>query len=180
MLALSFDDRRFRDALGAFSTGVAIVTGVTEGGERLGMTVSSFNSVSIAPPLVLFSVTRRAHSFEAWTKVSRYAINILSAQQEELSNRFARPLADKWTGLAVLDGETGTPVLPNALAVFECEPYARYDGGDHEIFVGRVLALRTTPHKQDLPLIFFGGRYRRLDASFHDAPPRDASIFEGW
>lgn len=177
---MSFDDRRFRDALGAFPTGVAIVTGVTENGERLGMTVSSFNSVSIAPPLVLFSVTRRANSFAAWTQVKRYAINILSAQQEDLSNRFARPLADKWTGLMVLDGETGTPVLPNALAVFECEPYARYDGGDHEIFVGRVAALRTTPHKRDLPLIFFGGRYRRLDTSFHDAPPRDASIFEGW
>jgi flavin reductase (DIM6/NTAB) family NADH-FMN oxidoreductase RutF len=180
VLALSFDDRRFRDALGAFPTGVAIVTAATADSGRLGMTVSSFNSVSIAPPLVLFSVVRRAHSFEAWTKVNRYAINILSAQQEELSNRFARPLADKWTGLAVLDGETGVPVLPNALAVFECEPYTRYDGGDHEIFVGRVVALRITPHKQELPLIFFGGRYRRLDASFQDAPPRDASIFEGW
>lgn len=180
MLALSFDNRRFRDALGAFPTGVAIVTAATADGERLGMTVSSFNSVSIAPPLVLFSVTRRANSFEAWTKVGRYAVNILSAQQEDLSNRFARPLADKWSGLTVLDGETGVPVLPNALAVFECEPYARYDGGDHDIFVGRVVALRTTPHKQELPLIFFGGRYRRLDASFHDTPPHDASIFEGW
>ena len=177
---MSFDDRRIRDPLGAIPTGVAIVTATTESGERLGMTVSSFNSVSVAPPLVLFSVIRRANSFAAWTAVKRYAINILSAQQEDLSNRFARPLGDKWTGLTVLDGETGVPVLPNALAVFECEPYARYDGGDHDIFVGRVVALSTTPHRQDLPLIFFGGRYRRLDASFHDAPPRDASIFEGW
>lgn len=177
---MSFDDRRFRDALGAFPTGVAIVSGVTPGGERLGMTVSSFNSVSVAPPLVLFSVARRANSFAAWTELPRYAINILSAQQEELSNRFARPRSDKWADLMVLDGETGVPILPNALAVFECEPYARYDGGDHEIFVGRVIALHITPHKQDLPLIFFGGRYRRLDAGFHDTPPQDASIFEGW
>ncbi len=177
---MSFDDRRFRDALGAFPTGVAIVSGVTPDGERLGMTVSSFNSVSVAPPLVLFSVARRANSFTAWTELPRYAINILSAQQEELSNRFARPRSDKWADLMVLDGEAGVPILPNALATFECEPYARYDGGDHEIFVGRVIALRTTPHKQDLPLIFFGGRYRRLDTGFHDIPPRDASIFEGW
>lgn len=177
---MTFDDRRFRDALGAFPTGVAIVTAATGAGERLGMTVSSFNSVSIAPPLVLFSVARRAHSFTAWTQVGRYAVNILSAQQEELSNRFARPLGDKWSGLMVLDGETGVPVLPNALAAFECEHYARYDGGDHEIFVGRVIALRTTPHKQEMPLLFFGGRYRRLDAGFSDSPPRDASIFEGW
>lgn len=177
---MSFDERKFRDALGAFATGVAVITGQTEEGERLGMTVSSFNSVSIAPPLVLFSVARRAHSFAAWAKMRTYAVNILSQQQEDISNRFARPLGDKWSGLIVLDGKTGLPVLPNALAVFECEAYARYDGGDHEIFVGRVLTLRVSAHKQEEPLIFFGGRYRRLDAGFSDRPPRDASIFEGW
>lgn len=177
---MSFDERKFRDALGAFATGVAVITGQTEEGERLGMTVSSFNSVSIAPPLVLFSVARRAHSFAAWTKMSSYAINILSQQQEDVSNRFARPLGDKWAGLIVLDGKTGLPILPNALAVFECEAYARYNGGDHEIFVGRVLTLRVSPHKQEEPLIFFGGRYRRLDGGFRDAPPRDANLWEGW
>ncbi len=177
---MSFDERQFREALGAFATGVAVITGQTDQGERLGMTVSSFNSVSIAPPLVLFSVARRAHSFLAWTSMRRYAINILSQQQEDISNRFARPLGDKWSGLIVLDGKTGLPILPNALAVFECEAYARYDGGDHEIFVGRVLTLRVSPHKQEEPLVFFGGRYRRLDSGFRDPLPRDASIFEGW
>jgi flavin reductase (DIM6/NTAB) family NADH-FMN oxidoreductase RutF len=177
---VSFDERRFRDALGAFPTGVAIITGVTADGERLGMTVSSFNFVSIAPPLVLFSLARRSHSFAGWTKLQRYAVNILSQEQEQLSNRFARARSDKWSGMIVLDGETGVPLLPNALAVFECEAYARYDGGDHEILIGHVLALRTSPHKQEQPLIFFGGRYRRLDTGFRDAPPHDASIFEGW
>jgi flavin reductase (DIM6/NTAB) family NADH-FMN oxidoreductase RutF len=177
---VSFDERRFRDALGAFPTGVAIVTGTTETGERVGMTVSSFNSVSIAPPLVLFSVARRARSFAALTRMARYAVNILSQEQEELSNRFARPIADKWAGLLVLDGTTGVPLLPNALAAFECENHARYDGGDHEIFLGRVVALRLSPHKLEPPLIFFGGRYRRLDDGFRDTPPRDASIFDGW
>jgi flavin reductase (DIM6/NTAB) family NADH-FMN oxidoreductase RutF len=177
---VSFDERLFRDALGTFPTGVAVVTGLTEKGDRLGMTVSSFNSVSLSPPLILFSVARRAHSYAAWTGMRRYAVNILSDQQEGISNRFARALGDKWSGLIVLDGSEGVPVLPNALAVFECEPYARYDGGDHDIFVGRVLTFRVSPHKQEQPLIFFGGRYRRLDAGFGDSLPRDASIFDGW
>ncbi len=177
---MDLEERRFRDALSSFATGVAVVTGLTEAGERLGMTVNSFNSVSLTPPLVLFSVARRARSFAAWTRMSRYAVNILSQQQEELSNRFARPLADKWSGLLVLDGRMGVPLLPNALAAFECEHHARYDGGDHEIFVGRVLALRLSVHKAEPPLIFFGGRYRRLDDGLPDAPPADASIFAGW
>ena len=177
---MSFEERQFRDALGAFPTGVAVVTGVTGTGERVGITVSSFNSVSISPPLILFSIARQAHSYSAWTVMPGYAVNILSQQQEEISNRFARPLGDKWAGLIVLDGTNGLPVLPNALAVFECEAFARYDGGDHDIFVGRVTSLRRHAHKHEQPLIFFGGRYRRLDEGFRDAPPRDASIFDGW
>lgn len=177
---MSFDERRFRDALGAFPTGVAIITGMSETGERLGMTVSSFNSASIAPPLVLFSVARRSHSFAAWSRVLHYAINVLSQEQEELSNRFARALGDKWSGLPVLCGTTGAPLLSNALVAFECEAYARYDGGDHEIFVGRVIELRISQQKLQPPLIFFGGRYRRLDWGCRDAQPRDTGIFEGW
>lgn len=177
---MGFEERQFRDALGAFPTGVAVVTGLTDRGERVGVTVSSFNSVSISPPLVLFSIARHAHSYSAWTSMRAYAVNVLSQQQEEISNRFARALGDKWAGLIVLDGTNGLPILPNALAVFECEAHARYDGGDHDIFVGRVVNLRRHAHKQEQPLIFFGGRYRRLDEEFKDRPPRDASIFDGW
>jgi flavin reductase (DIM6/NTAB) family NADH-FMN oxidoreductase RutF len=177
---VSLDERQFRDALGAFATGVAVVTGRNDAGERLGITVSSFNSVSITPPLVLFSIARQAHSYPTWAALRSYAVNILSQQQEEISNRFARPLGDKWDGLTVLDGATGLPILPNALAVFECEAYARYAGGDHDIFVGKVLHFRTHAHKQEEPLVFFGGRYRRLDEGFRDPLPRDASIFDGW
>jgi flavin reductase (DIM6/NTAB) family NADH-FMN oxidoreductase RutF len=177
---MSFEERQFRDALGAFPTGVAVVTGLNDAGERVGITVSSFNSVSISPPLVLFSIAQQAHSYSAWTAMRGYAVNILSQQQEEISNRFARPLGDKWEGLIVLESTNGLPILPNALAVFECDAYARYNGGDHDIFVGRVTALRRHAHKQEQPLIFFGGRYRRLDEGFQDRPPRDASIFDGW
>ncbi len=177
---MSFDERCLRDALGAFSTGVVVVTGVSRAGERLGMTASSFNSVSVDPPLVLFSVARRAHSFPAWMQIERYAINVLSQSQELISNRFARPLGDKWSELVVIEGETGAPLLPNALASFECETHAHFDGGDHIIFVGRVVALRTTSRKQAQPLIFYGGRYRHLDAGFQEHPPYDVNIFAGW
>lgn len=177
---MSLDERRFRDALGAFPTGVAIVTGLQADGTRLGMTVSSFNSVSLDPPLVLFSVARSANSFEAWTSLDRYAVNILSERQEEVSNRFARSRTDKWENLAVIDGETGLPTLPDSPAVFECEAYAQHDGGDHAILVGRVVAMRVgIPSGQD-PLVFFGGRYRRLDRKFKDMPPHGSSMFEGW
>jgi flavin reductase (DIM6/NTAB) family NADH-FMN oxidoreductase RutF len=177
---VNFDERRFRDALGAFPTGVAVVTGVTDAGERLGMTVSSFNSVSMSPPLVLFSVAWRAHSFAAWTSMQYYAINVLSQQQEAISNRFARPLNDKWSDVQVLDGQVGIPLLVNSLAMFECKAYARFAGGDHDIFVGQVIAVNINANKVEQPLVFFRGRYRRIDVGFGDRPPHDISIFEGW
>lgn len=177
---MSFDQRRFRNALGAFPTGVAIITGQTDSGVRLGKTVSSFNSVSLDPPLILFSLGRTSSSFEAWTALDRYAVNILSEQQEEVSNGFARSRPDRWEKAAVHPGETGVPILLNSLAVFECEAYGRHDGGDHEILIGRVVAMRTSPLKDEHPLVFFGGRYRRLDPGFNDPPPSGTSLFEGW
>ena len=135
------DTRRFRDALGQFPTGVTIITTVTPGGDRLGMTISSFNSLSLDPPLVLFSIWRKANSFAAWQQAGRYAINVLSENQEELSNKFAYPKGEKWIGQTVLTGKAGLPLLPNAVIAFECEAYSRHDGGEPEIFVGRVVAL---------------------------------------
>src|SRR5213076_2181649 len=109
--SVSFNERAFRDALGVFPTGVAVVTAFSDAGERLGLTVSSFNSVSLLPPLVLFSVSRAAYGFAAWQRVDRYAVNILNEDQEIMSNRFARALGEKWEGVSVLPGETGVPVL---------------------------------------------------------------------
>ncbi len=176
----AFDQRRFRDALGAFPTGVAVITANVDAGERLGMTVSSFNSVSMVPPLVLFSVARRSHSFAAWSGLRHYAINILSQEQEAISNRFARPLGDKWSDMLIREGCTGAPLLSNSLATFECQAYACYDGGDHAILVGRVIAFNTHIYKKELPLVFFGGRYRRIDPGFSDRPQHEIGIFEGW
>lgn len=155
-----FDPRAFRLALGRFATGVAVVTASTADGAVVGMTMSSFNSVSLDPPLVLFSVARSAYSLPAMRAAKGFGINILGQHQEELSDRFARALEDKWHAVEHRRGAHDAPLLAGAIAHFECEPYARHDGGDHEIFLARVLQF-STPDAGD-PLIFFRGRYHAL------------------
>ena len=174
------DTRRFRDALGQFPTGVTIITTVTRAGERLGMTISSFNSLSLEPPLVLFSIHRKANSFVAWQQAERYAINVLSENQEELSNKFASPKGEKWIGQTVLSGKTGVPLLPNAVIAFECEAYDRHDGGDHEIFVGHVVELHENQGKRGHPLVFFGGQYRRMGPVEANPPADIVNFLHGW
>src|SRR6266542_1868219 len=131
----------FRKALGHFPTGVAVVTTRAPDGLFQGMTVSSFNSVSLEPPLVLFSVARTVLSFSSWRAASTWGVSVLGETQDGLSTRFARSGGSKWSGIELITGATGVPLIPGALAHFECERYALHDGGDHLIFVGRVLAL---------------------------------------
>jgi flavin reductase (DIM6/NTAB) family NADH-FMN oxidoreductase RutF len=167
----SFDDREFRNALSHFATGVAIVT-ANSGGQLLGSTISSFNSVSLAPPLVLFSIARSALGLELWRNVESYGITVLAEHQGELSNRFAKSGADKWKDLRVDAMENGAPLLPDWLAYFECRPYARHDGGDHEIFVGEVLKFRYRAQiAETRPLVFYRGKYRSLEPSGTVRPP---------
>lgn len=155
------DAKAFRQSLGEFATGVAVITAQGGGEELIGMTMSSFNSVSIDPPLVLFSVDRRANSLPAMLEAKGFAVNVLAREQEQISNRFARALSDKWAEVKRTVGHAEAPLITGALAHFECEPYANYDGGDHVIFVVRVLrhAVRAG---NPAPLIFFRGRYRDL------------------
>jgi flavin reductase (DIM6/NTAB) family NADH-FMN oxidoreductase RutF len=174
------DDRRLRNALGQFPTGVAIITAATAGGERVGMTISSFNSLSLDPPLILFSIHRRANSLPAWQQMTAYAVNILHESQEELSNRFATAKGDKWAGLTTRSGRAGVPLLPNVVVTLECEPYGRYDGGDHEIFVGRIVEVHENAAKRGRPLVFSGGRYRQLVAGSAHAPPSEVNLLYGW
>jgi flavin reductase (DIM6/NTAB) family NADH-FMN oxidoreductase RutF len=174
------DQRRLRDALGQFATGVTIITTITPAGERLGMTISSFNSLSLEPPLVLFSIVKQAHSFAAWQQATRYAVNVLNEDQQELSSKFARAKGEKWIGQTVLDGKTGVPLLPNAVISFECEAHSRFDGGDHEIFVGRIVELHENRARHGQPLVFFGGQYRRLAAAQAHTPADIANFLHGW
>ena len=154
--------RTLRDVLGSFPTGVAVVTATGTNGEPYGVTVSSFNSVSLDPPLVLFSLSRRLLSLEGLLRADAFAINFLRDDQAHLSARFATAFSDKWRDVDFRAGATGSPVLVPALAVLECRPYAQYDGGDHIIVVGRVTHLEVDSGRH--PLVFFRGRYHTLSS----------------
>jgi flavin reductase (DIM6/NTAB) family NADH-FMN oxidoreductase RutF len=145
-MPVSFDAQEFRKALGQFATGVAVITASDRAGVPIGMTISSFNSVSLDPPLVLFSVDRRALSLPAML-AEGYAVNLLSRRQEHLSNQFAKALSDKWQAVRHTLGRARAPLIQGALAHFECSPYAYYDGGGHVILLGRVLRFSTQPRR---------------------------------
>jgi flavin reductase (DIM6/NTAB) family NADH-FMN oxidoreductase RutF len=153
----SFSADEFRHALGMFATGVTIVTARDAAGVRVGLTANSFNSVSLAPPLVLWSLSKRAGSMRAFSHGSHYAINILAADQHDIAVRFASKAHDRFAGLAFREGAAGAPVLEGAAAVFECFNRSQYDEGDHVIFVGEVERCEHRAGAQ--PLIFHGGRY---------------------
>lgn len=175
-----FSGRDFRDALGLFATGVAIIT--SSGSEGyLGATVSSFSSVSLDPPLILFSMGRHSKAFAAWESVEHFAVNILAEEQSALSTQFARAMTDKWSGVRMRAGIGGAPLLADALVWLECKSYAKYDGGDHVIIVGEVLSLTAKPAPDARPLVFFGGKYRQLDTKPAIATPSDADLWlHGW
>jgi flavin reductase (DIM6/NTAB) family NADH-FMN oxidoreductase RutF len=153
----SFTSDEFREALGMFATGVTIVTARAADGSLVGLTANSFNSVSLAPPLVLWSLARGAASMAALSTGSHYAINILAASQRELAERFATKDVDRWADVAFSEGVGGAPVLVGAAASFECFNRSRYDEGDHVIFVGEVE--RCTHNPGASPLLFHGGRF---------------------
>jgi flavin reductase (DIM6/NTAB) family NADH-FMN oxidoreductase RutF len=157
---MQLDAREFRQALGQFATGVAIITASDADGKPIGITMSSFNSVSLDPPLILFSVDRKALSLGAMLDAKGYAVNLLSRRQEHLSNQFAKALSDKWQSVEHSLGHAQAPLIQGALAHFECVPYAHYEGGDHIIFVGQVL--RFNFHPDEEPLLFFRGKYNSI------------------
>ena len=158
---MKIDQQDLRKALGCFATGVTVVTGLGAEGEKLGVTASSFNSVSVDPPLVLFSLNRRAYSMPGFLESSHFAVNVLREGQQELSERFATPLAEKWDGIAFEIWDFGCPILTDALANFECRTRYTYDGGDHVIFVGEIERMRADLDGQ--PLLFYAGRYQSLE-----------------
>ena len=157
---MSFEIREYRDALGCYPTGVTVVTAVGPRREVIGITANSFSSVSLDPPLVLFSLNRRAHSLPAFLSTQHFAVNVLSAEQEALSNQFAKALGEKWQGVEYITWDSGCPILKGALASFECKIRHTYDGGDHVILVGEVLKIIAVPEGE--PLLYLRGKYRRI------------------
>lgn len=154
--------RRFRGALGMFATGIAVVTTRTPAGEPIGLTVNSFNSVSLDPPLVVWSLANELPSRMLFEGCEYYAINVLAEDQIELSQRFASRLGEKFAGLQFESGIGGVPLLEGCCARFVCRNTVRHPGGDHVVFISEVADFDRA--EQRLPLLYFGGAYRQLRA----------------
>ena len=155
------DETDLRFVLGHFATGINVVTGRDEERRPYAITVNAFTSLSLDPPLVLYCLDRSAFHFDVFSNAKAFAVNLLSEDQQVLSDRFARMADDDFPDLPVTELATGSPVLVGCLAALDCQTYAIHEGGDHLIVVGHVRALKK-PHEAQ-PLIYFRGRYRRLE-----------------
>ena len=157
---MSFDLRTFRETLGLFVTGVTIITTRDERGDPVGITANSFNSVSLDPPLILWSVGLKALSLSAFSDAQAFAVHILRDDQASLSQRFATSGVDKFRELDVESGLGGAPLLPDCAARLECSLFAKYPAGDHLLFIAKVERLTSDPAA--MPLVYHGGRYAEL------------------
>ena len=153
------DPALLRRALGAFVTGVTVVTTRTPGGDPTGITVNSFNTVSLSPPLVIWSLSLRAACFDAFVQSSHFAVNVLGAHQMALSERFATTGGDKFAGVAWRKAHADMPLLDGTAASFICRNFQRLPGGDHLIFVGEVVAFEQGTRA---PLVYANGGYTEL------------------
>ena len=150
----SIDTRDLRAALAGFPTGVTVVTARTREGRRVGVTVNSFCSVSLEPPLLLWCLSRTAPSRVVFSVASHFAIHVLAAGQGRLSRRFSRAAQDKFSGLELGEGLGGAPRLAGVVALFECRRTGLHEAGDHDIILGRVERFR---HFRRRPLVFHAG-----------------------
>lgn len=160
--AADADQRSLRNLMGQFATGVTVITTVTPDGRAIGLTANSFSSVSLEPALVLWSLDRRSPNLEIFKSASHFAINILGAGQQELSNRFARPAENKFEGVDAWCLDDKVMVLEDSLATLVCRNTLQYEGGDHLIFIGEIERYDVNPGQ---PLVFQGGQYQSLQIS---------------
>ncbi len=158
----TFDPNLLRRALGSFVTGVTVVTTRNGGGEPIGLTVNSFNTVSLDPPLVLWSLSLHAASFDAFVQASHFAVNVLAADQAVVSRTFAKTGGEKFDSIAWQSGPANMPLLEGTAASFTCRNASRHPGGDHLIFIGEVVAFE---HHARVPLAYANGRYIELPGS---------------
>ena len=154
------DKRAFRDALGCFPTGVAVVTARVADRHPMGITVNSFVSVSLEPPLILWCVDRRSQRFETFSSADYFTVSVLDATHEAVSRRLAQPGEHRLDGIPLITTEFGAPALADAVAVFECGREAVYEGGDHAVLLGRVVRFACRQGAE--PLVFVRGRYVSL------------------
>ena len=155
-----FDAKELRRAFGAYATGVTVVTTRHGHGAFVGLTVNSFTSVSLEPPLVLWSQSLRAPSLSAFREATHFVVNVLGEDQASISHHFAKAHPDKFATIPHTLSNRGAPIITGAIAHFECDTAFEYKGGDHAIFVGRVTHYAIEP---GAPLIFWSDRYRRSE-----------------
>lgn len=161
---MSVDSRSFRKALGTFPTGVAVITGRRSDGGLVGITVSSFTSLSLEPPLVLFCLDSNNSNLDLFEEGRHFGVNVLHEDQKEISIRFAsRSEQCKFSGLDHTPAESGVPLIKGCLAHLDCRIVARHEGGDHFIIVGSVEALAHSQAGQ--PLVYWRGAYAQLGCS---------------
>jgi len=150
------DNRLFRDVLGQFCTGVVAITSIDSNGHRIGITVNSFSSLSLNPPLILWSIAKTSDSYQNFILDSSFIVNILARDQEDIAAKFSIPDKDKFTGVETKLGLNNIPMIHGCMAYLQCDVYSRYEGGDHDIIVG--LVNKFVNIKKD-PLVFFNGKY---------------------
>jgi 3-hydroxy-9,10-secoandrosta-1,3,5(10)-triene-9,17-dione monooxygenase reductase component len=155
------DDRRFREVLGHFATGVTVITAIDDG-EPVGIAANSFTSLSLDPPLVLFCIATTSSTWPRIERAGMFAVNILGEDHKEISQLFAKKGADRFSATPWHTGVSGSPVLDEAIAYVDCELEATYPGGDHLIVVGRALDLDM--REGGRPLLFYKGSYGRIHA----------------
>jgi len=159
------DPRDFRSSLGLYATGVAVVTTTAPGGENVGLTINSFASVSLDPPLILWSLAKTSPRLDLFAAADHFAVNILARAQEEVCMRFARPGEDRFAGLDTAPGIGGVPLIPDCLAHLECAREQVIEGGDHLILIGRVLRHRRTDGQD--ALVFCNGAFTGIPTERH-------------
>jgi flavin reductase (DIM6/NTAB) family NADH-FMN oxidoreductase RutF len=154
--SVTLDPREFRRALGSFATGVTVITTSRSGGEPVGLTANSFSSVSLDPPLVLWSLSLKSPSLRAFEEAGHFAVNVLAEDQVEVSRRFSTPIPDKFDGVKWHRGIASLPLIEDTVARLECQVAARHVSGDHVIFIGQV---QRFAYESRAPLVFCQGRY---------------------
>ncbi|WP_427135191.1 flavin reductase family protein [Pseudarthrobacter sp. S9] len=157
----SIDPGLFRSTVGQYASGITVITGHDDSGP-IGFTCQSFYSVSVDPPLVSFSVMKTSTTYPRIRNMGKFAVNVLSREQEAVSNQFARKGTDKWANVQWTPSKEGNPVLDGTLAWLDCSTWAEYDAGDHLIVLGRVLELGASENPLPDPLLYFEGEYRAL------------------
>lgn len=160
----NFDPKELRQVFSQFPTGVTVITTRTADGEPIGVTASSFNTVSVSPALILWSIDKGAHSLEAFQNCEYFAVNILNDQQIPLSNRFAGRGQDKFEGVDYTNGLGDCPLLPAALTQLQCKNWNIYEGGDHLIMIGEVVDYKITDNAR--PLVFSQGSYSQASPHY--------------